>query len=68
VSVVNKLSVVYFIKVVGTSHFKIGYTKKGAKSRLPALQTGCPYDLELFKSVEVHDPKRLEGYLHDCFS
>jgi hypothetical protein len=60
--------VVYFIRVKKSSHFKIGYTTKKAKSRLSALQTGCPYDLELFMCVGYDEPKSLEKHLHDCFA
>lgn len=44
---------IYVLKTVnaGPAYYKIGYTKKEIKNRIRALQTGCPYDLELVKTM-----------------
>jgi hypothetical protein len=59
---------VYFINVVDTNQFKIGYTNISPTTRLSALQVGCPHELALHRIVPYIDPKKLEKHLHDCFS
>ena len=52
---------VYLINAVKTDLYKLGYTDTDIESRIKALQTGCPYKLELIHSVNgsLYDEKKL---------
>jgi hypothetical protein len=60
--------IVYFVNAENTNMFKIGYTKQSIHKRLSNLQTGCPLNLSVYKTVGCDDPIILEHYLHDCFN
>jgi hypothetical protein len=59
--------IVYFVNAENTTMFKIGFTKHSIDKRLANLQTGCPLNLLVYKTIGCDDPVRLEHYLHDCF-
>jgi uncharacterized Zn-finger protein len=59
---------VYFVNAENTNMFKIGYTKQSMYKRLSNLQTGCPLNLSVYKTVGCSDPVILENYLHRCFN
>jgi len=41
---------IYYLNSVGTTHIKIGYTKKSPSNRLKELQTGSSFSLQLLAS------------------
>lgn len=45
-------------------HYKIGYTKQKAKSRIKQLQTGSATKLELVAECKVKHPTKVEALLH----
>ncbi|MDV3351708.1 GIY-YIG nuclease family protein [Leptothoe sp. LEGE 181152] len=57
---------VYLIWVQGTDRYKIGSSGYPEK-RLRALQTGCPYQLELLAIMECADSEYTERMLHQQF-
>lgn len=61
------MGIVYFVNAENTTMFKIGFTKQLIDKRLSNLQTGCPLNLLVYKTVECGDPIKLEHYLHDIF-
>lgn len=56
---------VYFIEAIGAHRVKIGYADDPAK-RLPQLQTGCPYNLQLLFSIP--GDRDTERQYHDKYS
>ena len=56
---------IYLVKAEGTNLYKIGYTGGKAKSRVKAMQTGCPYRLSIIKEVEGSQCR--EKLLHEAF-
>jgi hypothetical protein len=64
---IDPTGLVYFIKVINTNRFKIGYTNQTMDKRLSGLQVGCPYELVPHRAIKCSDPNKLEKYLHDCF-
>jgi len=58
----------YIIRVVNTKLVKLGIATNPV-SRLNALQTGCPFKLELCGTVEYDGPATvLEAGLHEMFN
>ena len=60
---------VYIIQAFGTDLYKVGYTSGDVKVRLDQLQTGCPYKLKIYKTlnnasrlVETELISKLSGY------
>lgn len=53
---------IYVLRTDGSSetYFKVGYTKREMSKRLKALQTGCPYRLELVKTMQGTHAKEME--------
>ena len=62
------MSYVYFMQGVGTSYYKIGWTKSNIKKRLDNVQICCPFDVEYCMLIESVNPKALEKRLHFRFS
>lgn len=61
------LGYVYLIHCVGFPFYKIGVTTRTPQSRLRALQTGLPFDLELEFAIQVPDIYREEAELHEAY-
>lgn len=57
----------YLFHCVGFPYYKIGVTTGNPQSRLQALQTGLPFDLELEYAVQVPDIYREEALLHETY-
>ncbi len=57
----------YLIHCVGFPYYKIGVTTREPQSRVRALQTGMPFELELEYAVQVPDIYREEEMLHDAY-
>lgn len=53
----------YFVKAHGNL-FKIGVTKKSPLKRLPMIQTGCPYKIELHAALYYEDRWQREREFH----
>lgn len=53
---------IYILRTDGSSEtfYKIGYTKREMSKRIRALQTGCPYKLELVKTMQGSQDKEKE--------
>lgn len=58
----------YLIRCTLFAYYKIGICKNTPKDRLKTLQTGCPFPLNLVKSIECRDIHGAESYLHSYFS
>ena len=54
----------YFIKVKEDDLFKVGHTRKSPLRRLPMIQTGCPYEIELHMAVHFRDCHKKEREFH----
>lgn len=62
-------SYVYFIRIKGTNRVKIGKSDNPVR-RLKGLQTGCPFALELVKTIQCKDSNmafNIERSLHMYF-
>jgi len=62
VSSSSRSGFIYFIQC--HDFIKVGFTDK-VSIRLSALQTGCPYELKLFKSIPTSDMERDERLIHN---
>jgi hypothetical protein len=58
---------VYFIHSKEARCLKIGISNNPEK-RLQALQTGSPHKLEILKTQETNDARKLERELHETFA
>ena len=56
---------IYLIKAENTDLYKIGYTDSGVKSRVKALQTGCPHVLSIVEQCSGSIAH--EQHLHQVF-
>ena len=55
---------VYIIRCEGYEAFKVGMTRSSPQSRVSALQTGCPFKLNLLLAYPVMDAERVEASVH----
>jgi hypothetical protein len=56
-------SFVYFVRVAEQAVFKVGISNTPTK-RLQGLQTGCPYELQLYATALIRDTKAAEEQVH----
>ena len=58
---------VYLVHCKGTTYYKIGISKIDYHLRLSALQSGCPFELEMIYVIHANDYRKYEKKLHDMF-
>lgn len=53
---------IYLIRCEGTTYYKIGITRANAENRVKALQTGCPFNLQLVMMFRTNTPEETEAW------
>lgn len=64
--IIKDITCAYFIGSKKYKFVKIGFTTN-LFSRLSAIQTGCPFDIEILAYIKSQDPKKTEHKLHMKF-
>ena len=59
--------VVYVLNTKGFEFVKIGFAKN-LKQRMSNIQSGCPYEINLFTCAHAPNYREVEKYLHNYFS
>lgn len=55
---------IYVLRGKGTNFFKIGRTSQSVDSRIQQLQTGCPFEIEVYATFPTFWPAEMEKFLH----
>lgn len=59
---------IYVLRGRGTNFFKIGRTSQSIESRIQQLQTGCPFEIEVYATFPTFWPAEMEKFLHAYLS
>ena len=57
---------VYVLRALESNYWKVGHTTVSVEERRKAIQTGCPFPLEVFWVTESPDARALEKTFHQC--
>lgn len=55
---------IYVLRGKSTNFFKIGRTSQPVEWRLQQLQTGCPFEIEIYATFPTFWPAEIEKFLH----
>jgi hypothetical protein len=59
------MGIVYFLRAEDKDLFKVGITRNEIWRRIASIQTGCPYELQLYGRIDLPTFQSVERAIHE---